>query len=61
MLQCSHDAIAPVEVGRYVADAIPEASLVVLEATGHCPHMSAPEETVAAISRFVRGGAVVGA
>ncbi len=61
VLQCSHDAIAPVEVGRYVADAIPQSSLVVLEATGHCPHMSAPEETVAAITRFVRGGAVVGA
>ena len=42
VLQCSHDAIAPVEVGRYVADAIPQASLVVLDATGHCPHMSAP-------------------
>jgi sigma-B regulation protein RsbQ len=61
VLQCSHDAIAPVEVGRYVADAIPQASLVVLDATGHCPHMSAPEETVAAIKAFVRGGAVVDA
>jgi sigma-B regulation protein RsbQ len=61
VLQCAHDAIAPVEVGRYVADAIPHAELVVLDATGHCPHMSAPEETVAAITRFVRGGAVVGA
>jgi sigma-B regulation protein RsbQ len=61
VLQCSRDAIAPVEVGRYVADAIPHAELVVLDATGHCPHMSAPEDTVAAITRFVRGGAVVGA
>jgi hypothetical protein len=34
---------------------------VVLDATGHCPHMSAPEETVAAITRFVRGSAVVDA
>jgi hypothetical protein len=26
-----------------------------LEATGHCPNLSAPEATVAAISPFVRG------
>jgi sigma-B regulation protein RsbQ len=58
VLQCTHDAIAPVEVGRYVADAMPNADLVMLDATGHCPHMSAPEETVAAIWPFLRAAAV---
>jgi sigma-B regulation protein RsbQ len=55
VLQCTQDAIAPVTVGQYVAATMPNASLVMLEATGHCPNLSAPEETVAAIAPFVRG------
>jgi sigma-B regulation protein RsbQ len=54
VLQCSHDAIAPTAVGRYVADAVPDGTLVQLAATGHCPNLSAPEETVAAIDDFLR-------
>ena len=54
VLQCSNDVIAPREVGRFVAEQIPRSSLVQLEATGHCPNLSAPEETVAAIAAFVR-------
>jgi sigma-B regulation protein RsbQ len=56
VLQCTNDAIAPVSVGAYVTNAIPDCSLVLLEATGHCPHLSAPEETVHAISAFVDAG-----
>ena len=56
VLQCREDLIAPIEVGTYVRDAIPGSSMVVLEATGHCPNLSAPEATTAAISDFVRGG-----
>ena len=55
VLQCTNDLIAPVTVGTYVHDAIPRSDLVLLEATGHCPHLSAPQETVRAISAFVRG------
>lgn len=55
VLQCTDDVIAPAAVGRYVADAIPDARLVLLDATGHCPNLSAPEETTAAIAGFVRG------
>ena len=55
VLQCTNDVIAPVSVGRYVADAMPNGTLVMLDATGHCPHLSAPEETIAAMSAFVRG------
>jgi sigma-B regulation protein RsbQ len=60
VLQCTHDAIAPVSVGTYVADTLPHGSLVMLDATGHCPNLSAPDETVAAISPFIRGDALVG-
>jgi sigma-B regulation protein RsbQ len=54
VLQCRNDVIAPVEVGRYVAAAIPQSRMVLLDATGHCPHLSAPEATVRAIADFVR-------
>lgn len=54
VLQCSHDVIAPVTVGEYVRDAMPDARMVLLDATGHCPHLSAPDATVDAIAAFVR-------
>lgn len=46
VLQCAQDIIAPEHVGRYVADHLPQARFVQLEATGHCPHISHPEEVV---------------
>ncbi|GAA2336043.1 alpha/beta hydrolase [Dactylosporangium salmoneum] len=54
ILQCSDDLIAPREVGEYVRAHIPGSELVVLKATGHCPHLSAPDETYEAIAAFVR-------
>jgi sigma-B regulation protein RsbQ len=54
VLQCTNDAIAPVSVGEYVARTMPNGTLVMLEATGHCPNLSAPEATVDAIAAFVR-------
>ena len=53
VLQCSDDVIAPNAVGQYVHDSIRHSTLVVLEATGHCPNLSAPEETIAAIRDFL--------
>ena len=53
VLQCSQDVIAPVEVGQYVADAIPGGRMVLLDATGHCPHLSAPSDTITAILDFL--------
>jgi sigma-B regulation protein RsbQ len=55
VLQCSQDVIAPVAVGEYVRDHMPDASLVMLDATGHCPNLSAPSETADAIDTWVRG------
>ncbi|MBX9926765.1 MAG: alpha/beta hydrolase [Hyphomicrobiaceae bacterium] len=52
ILQCSEDAIAPLDSGAYVHDAIPGSALTVLKATGHCPHLSEPDEVVAAIRAF---------
>jgi sigma-B regulation protein RsbQ len=54
VLQCRNDVIAPTEVGEFVRDALPNATYVVLDATGHCPNLSAPDDTAAAIDAFVR-------
>lgn len=50
--QCSSDAIAPREVGAFVHARIAESQLVTLNASGHCPQLSAPEETTAVIAAF---------
>ena len=53
ILQCSDDVIAPIAVGEYVRDHIPGSRMVLLDATGHCPNLSAPDETTAAITSFL--------
>ena len=53
ILQCQDDAIAPRSVGEYVHRQIADSELVLLEATGHCPNLSAPRETIAAIQGFL--------
>ena len=53
VLQCSDDAIAPQAVGEYVHRAIAGSAFVLLDATGHCPNLSAPEATIAAIRAFL--------
>lgn len=52
VLECEQDVIAPREVGAYVHAVIPGSRLVTLEATGHCPQLSAPEATADAIIEF---------
>ena len=54
VLQCSDDVIAPAAVGEYVHRRMPNSRLVVMQATGHCPNLSAPDETVDAIRNFGR-------
>ncbi|MCU1489176.1 MAG: Hydrolase of specificity RsbQ, partial [Acidimicrobiaceae bacterium] len=54
VLQCRQDVIAPVAVGEYVAAAMADSKLVLLDATGHCPNLSAPDATAVAIADFVR-------
>ncbi|MFG3659749.1 alpha/beta fold hydrolase [Streptomyces sp. NPDC047706] len=54
VLECVEDVIAPREVGAYVHAAIPSSSLVTLNATGHCPQLSAPQATAEAILGFLR-------
>jgi sigma-B regulation protein RsbQ len=53
VLQCREDMIAPQSVGEYVHAHLANSRLVVLNATGHCPNLSAPGETVGAIRSFL--------
>ena len=53
ILQASDDAIAPLEVGNYVHAHLPQSTLKVMQATGHCPHMSHPEETIQRIQEYL--------
>ncbi|MFJ2400630.1 alpha/beta fold hydrolase [Streptomyces xanthochromogenes] len=55
VLECTQDAIAPREVGAFVHRAIAGSTLITLDATGHCPHLSAPEATNAAFLGFLAG------
>jgi sigma-B regulation protein RsbQ len=52
VLECAQDVIAPRQVGAYVHAAIPGSRLVTLAATGHCPQLSAPEQTARQIEAF---------
>jgi sigma-B regulation protein RsbQ len=53
VLQCSDDVIAPRAVGEYVHRNLADSRLVQLRATGHCPNLSAPQETIDAIKAFL--------
>lgn len=54
ILQCNEDAIAPIEVGYYLRDQLKQSTLKVMKATGHCPHMSHPEETILLIQNYLK-------
>lgn len=53
ILQCSDDVIAPTAVGQYVHRQAPRSTYVQMKATGHCPNLSAPEETIEAIASYL--------
>lgn len=53
-LQCSNDIIASERVGEFVRQHTPGNTLYQMKATGHCPHISAPEETIKAIKEFLK-------
>jgi sigma-B regulation protein RsbQ len=53
VIQSADDAIAPQTVGDYVHRHVPGSQLVVLDTSGHCPHLSAPKETTAVIQAFL--------
>ncbi|WP_432514251.1 alpha/beta fold hydrolase [Kineococcus sp. SYSU DK001] len=57
VLQCRDDALAPDSAVREVVARLPQATLVPLDASGHCPHLSAPAQTAQAIQTYLDGSA----
>ncbi len=53
IMQCTSDALAPAGVGEYMLRHMQGSTLAVLAATGHCPHLSAPDETIATIKDWL--------
>lgn len=53
ILQCLDDAFVPLEVGHYLHQNLPNSILKVMQATGHCPHMSHPQETIYLIREYL--------
>lgn len=53
VLQCREDVIAPPEVGQFVHEHLAASELVLLDAVGHCPNLSAPDQVIAAISAYL--------
>lgn len=53
VLQCREDVIAPPEVGRYVHEHLASSELVLLDAVGHCPNLSAPDQVVEAVTAYL--------
>ncbi len=53
IIQCSQDSIAPQQVGEYLHRHIKNSCYHLMEATGHCPHLSEPNKTIQAIKDFI--------
>ncbi|MFD2786803.1 alpha/beta fold hydrolase [Hymenobacter rubripertinctus] len=53
LVQCARDLIAPLEVGSFLAARLPTARLITLPVSGHCPHVSAPTETLEALEAYM--------
>lgn len=53
ILHCKHDALVPMEVAEWMKDRTPMVTLELLDATGHCPHMTVPHDVVAAMQTYL--------
>jgi sigma-B regulation protein RsbQ len=53
IIQSTEDIIAPVAVGEYLHRMLPRSTLAIVDNVGHCPHLSAPSASQAAIDRFL--------
>jgi sigma-B regulation protein RsbQ len=53
IVQCNDDMIAPITVGEYLHRELPRSTLTIIDNVGHCPHLSAPSSSAAAIDAFL--------
>lgn len=53
VLQCSDDSVAPESVGRFVHSRLKDSAFRLMNATGHCPQLSHPDETIEALREYL--------
>lgn len=53
ILACVDDVIAPRRVGQYMAGELAGSELIELDASGHCPHLSAPDDVIREITSYL--------
>jgi sigma-B regulation protein RsbQ len=54
IIQVSDDAIAPMSVGEFMHSNLRDSTLHLMNASGHCPHMSHPKETINIIKEYLK-------
>lgn len=58
ILQCAYDVIAPLAVGRYLHEQLADSQLRIINTPGHCAHLTAPADTLAAMHGFLHAEAL---
>ena len=53
ILHCDQDALVPMEAAEWMRDRTPRATFRILNATGHCPHMTVPTEVIGAMRSYL--------
>lgn len=53
IVQARDDIFVPLDVAHWLRDHIPHAALRIIDATGHFPHLSAPDQVIAALREFI--------
>ncbi len=52
-MQCRDDIMAPETAGLYINQHTPENTYLEIDASGHCPHLSTPDEVIKAIKNYI--------
>lgn len=53
ILQTADDTFVPIEAANYLNQHLPASKMKLMEATGHFPHLSSPEETTRLIKEYL--------
>lgn len=54
IMQCSEDSVVPLQAAQYLQEHLPNNRFVLMNSTGHYPHLSNPEETIMLIKNYIK-------
>ena len=54
ILQSQSDALAGINIGQYMSKEIPHNELAIINAEGHCLHMTNPQDIIPIILKFIK-------